>query len=97
MYLNLYPKHVADRYLVLHIILSRKCKVNIHEFLQGYRGTTTLTLQKGWLKISSTFLPSEFLISMNQRKFKGLLAQTLAEEEGVEGCQLDFTIATATT
>jgi len=34
---------------------------------------------------------------MNQRKFKGLLAQTLVEEEGVEGCQLDFTIATATT
>jgi len=34
---------------------------------------------------------------MNQRKFKGLLAQTVAEEEGVEGCQLDFTIATATT
>jgi len=30
---------------------------------------------------------------MNQRKFKGLLAQTLAEEEGIEGCQLDFTIA----
>jgi len=33
---------------------------------------------------------------MNQRTFKGLLAQTLAEEEGVEGCHLDFTIVTTT-
>jgi len=56
-----------------------------------------LHCKKDDLKLVVLFLPSEFLISMNQRKFKGLLAQTLAEEEGVEGCQLDFTIATATT
>jgi len=42
------------------------------------------------------FQPSEFQVPMNQRTFKGLLAQTLAEEEGVEGCHLDFTIATTT-
>jgi len=33
---------------------------------------------------------------MNQRTFKGLLAQTLAEEEGIERCHLDFTIVTTT-
>jgi len=80
----------------LHIILSRKYTVNIHELLQGYSDTTTLAMQKGRLEISSSFLPSEFQVPMNQRTFKGLLGQTLAEEEGVEGCHLDFTIATTT-